>query len=134
SLFGGITDERGWAFARIWRAVVDADRRRHGDRRGDFRDHGPGGRAARRAGGAYNFAESAFGRQMAWLVGWAIVGEYAFASGAIAISWSGYVQSVIGDFGVVLPKAIARSPFGFDGSRFVATGATINLPAVLIMV
>lgn len=86
------------------------------------------------SGGAYNFAESAFGRRMAWLVGWAIIGEYTFAAGAIAISWSGYVQSVIGDFGIVLPEAIARSPFGFDGSRFTETGAVINLPAVLIMI
>jgi APA family basic amino acid/polyamine antiporter len=85
------------------------------------------------SGGAYNFAETAFGRKMAWLVGWAILGEYTFAAGAIAISWSGYVQSVIADFGIVLPAAVARSPWAFDGSSFVATGAVINLPAVLIM-
>lgn len=85
------------------------------------------------SGSAYSFAEAAFGPRTAWVIGWAVLAEYMFASCAIAISWSAYVQSVMADFGLVLPAAIGRSPLAFDGAGFSATGALINLPAVLIV-
>ncbi len=59
------------------------------------------------AGSAYAFANEAFGRKLAWIVGWALIAEYLFATAAIAIGWSAYVQSVIADIGVTLPAAIA---------------------------
>ena len=41
------------------------------------------------AGSAYAFANEAFGRKLAWIVGWALIAEYLFATAAIAIGWSG---------------------------------------------
>lgn len=85
------------------------------------------------SGSAYSFSDAAFGRRVSWIIGWALIAEYLFACGAIAISWSGYVQSVLADFGVTLPSAWASSPFAFDGSTFTRTGAMANLPAALIV-
>lgn len=85
------------------------------------------------SGSGYSFANEAFGRNIAWIVGWALVAEYLFGTSAIAIGWSGYVQSVLADFGVVLPAAYASSPLSFDGATIAATGAVINVPAMLIV-
>lgn len=84
-------------------------------------------------GSAYSFARAAFGKQTGWVVGWALVAEYLFAMGAIAIGWSAYMQGVIGDMGVHLPAAWATSPLVMDGHLLKPTGAVVNLPAVLLV-
>ena len=86
------------------------------------------------AGSAYRFSTDAFGKTPGWIVGWALVAEYLFATGAVAIGWSAYMQDFVGTFGVRLPAALATSPVAMVGHRFVATGAVINLPAVLLVV
>ena len=85
------------------------------------------------AGSAYSYTREAFGRTAGWVVGWALVAEYLFATAAIGIGWSGYMQGVIGDFGLHLPGRWAGSPLALHGQTLVATGAVINLPAVLII-
>jgi len=85
------------------------------------------------AGSAYSYTREAFGRTAGWVVGWALVAEYLFATAAIAIGWSGYMQGVIGDFGLHLPAHWASSPLALHGQTLVATGSVINLPAVLII-
>lgn len=85
------------------------------------------------AGSAYSFTRAAFGKQTGWVVGWALVAEYLFAMGAIAIGWSAYMQGVIGDMGVHLPAAWATSPLIMDGHLLKPTGAVINLPAVILV-
>ncbi|MBC7520134.1 MAG: amino acid permease [Sandarakinorhabdus sp.] len=37
------------------------------------------------AGSAYSFSRAAFGQWTGWIIGWALVAEYLFAMGAIAI-------------------------------------------------
>jgi APA family basic amino acid/polyamine antiporter len=85
------------------------------------------------AGSAYSYTREAFGRKFGWMIGWALVAEYLFAMSAIAIGWSAYMQGVIGDFGIHLPAAWAASPLAMQGQTLKATGAVINLPAVLII-
>ena len=85
------------------------------------------------AGSAYAFTRTAFGRFTGWVIGWALVAEYLFAMGAIAIGWSAYMQGVIGDMGVHLPAAWATSPLKLDGHLLKPTGAIINLPAVALV-
>jgi APA family basic amino acid/polyamine antiporter len=85
------------------------------------------------AGSAYSYTSEAFGRKAGWVVGWALVAEYLFGVAAIAIGWSAYMQGVIGGFGLHLPVRWASSPLALQGQTFVATGAVINLPAVLII-
>lgn len=85
------------------------------------------------AGSAYSFSRAAFGRWTGWIIGWALVAEYLFAMGAIAIGWSAYMQGVVGEFGLHLPAAWATSPLAMQGQSLVPTGAAINLPAVVLV-
>ncbi|MFL0195424.1 amino acid permease [Clostridium sp. WILCCON 0269] len=77
------------------------------------------------AGSAYTYGYAALGEFWAWIIGWDLILEYAFAVGTVAIGWSGYFTNILLDLGIQLPKAITKAPF---------EGGVINLPAVLILV
>ncbi|CAB1247381.1 branched-chain amino acid transporter or methylthioribose-degradation metabolite exporter [Clostridiaceae bacterium BL-3] len=77
------------------------------------------------AGSAYTYGYAALGEFWAWIIGWDLILEYAFAIGTVAIGWSGYFNSILGSLGITLPAAITKAPF---------EGGVINLPAVLILV
>ncbi len=87
------------------------------------------------AGSAYTYAYTTLGEIFAWIIGWDLVLEYAVGSATVANGWSGYFQSVLGSFDIVLPKAISGPVINYDPNigKFVATGALINLPAVLVV-
>src|ERR671928_71249 len=42
------------------------------------------------SGSAYTYSYAVMGELMAWMVGWALVLEYAIAAGAVSVGWSGY--------------------------------------------
>ena len=75
------------------------------------------------------------GEIVAWLIGWDLVLEYAIGATTVAIGWSGYVASLLGDLGLPLPAAIAKAPFAFDPHTHAwsRTGATLNVPAMLVI-
>ncbi|AZV57294.1 amino acid permease [Clostridium sp. AWRP] len=77
------------------------------------------------AGSAYTYGYAALGEFWAWIIGWDLILEYAFAIGTVAIGWSGYFTSIVADLGLKLPTAITKAPF---------EGGLINLPAVAILV
>ncbi|MHC6180255.1 amino acid permease [Clostridium sp. JNZ X4-2] len=77
------------------------------------------------AGSAYTYGYAALGEFWAWIIGWDLILEYAFAIGTVAIGWSGYFTSILGNLGITLPTVITKAPF---------EGGLINLPAVLILV
>src|SRR5574341_1954163 len=86
------------------------------------------------AGSAYTYAYATLGELLAWIIGWDLILEYAVASATVAHGWSHYFQDFIGILGIPWPRHLGNAPFDFDPSqgRFVATGATIDLPAILI--
>ncbi len=88
------------------------------------------------AGSAYTYAYATMGELIAWIIGWDLVLEYALGATTVAIGWSGYVVSLLKDFGIVIPPAYASSPFSFDAAHggWHATGAVINLPAMAVIV
>ena len=76
------------------------------------------------SGSAYTYSYATFGEVLAWIVGWALVLEYAVAASAVAVGWSGYMVGVLDNFlGIQLPPALVTGPYA---------GGIINLPAVLI--
>ena len=87
------------------------------------------------AGSAYTYAYATLGEVFAWIIGWDLVLEYAVGSATVANGWSGYFQSVLGSMGVHLPPALNGPVWNYDASlgRLVATGAIINLPAVVVV-
>jgi APA family basic amino acid/polyamine antiporter len=74
------------------------------------------------------------GEALAWFIGWNLLLEYAISASAVAVSWSAYVINLLEQANIHLPAALINAPFtqSADG-HLVATGALINLPAVLII-
>jgi len=59
------------------------------------------------AGSAYTYGYATLGEIFAWIIGWDLVLEYAFGAATVASGWSGYLLSLLGDFGVKLPASLA---------------------------
>jgi len=87
------------------------------------------------SGSAYTYAYASLGELPAWLIGWALVLEYAVGAALVAGGWSGYLQSVLASFGVALPHAVSGPVIRYDPQlgRMVATGSFVNLPAVVVI-
>jgi APA family basic amino acid/polyamine antiporter len=88
------------------------------------------------AGSAYTYAYATLGELAAWIIGWDLLLEYTIASSAVAHGWSQYFQEFLGTFAPRIPLIVAKTPFDYDPGlgRIVATGAVIDLPAILITV
>jgi APA family basic amino acid/polyamine antiporter len=62
------------------------------------------------AGSAYTYSYAVLGEFIAWLVGWALVLEYAVAACAVAVGWSGYVNGLLREAGMPLPVMLTAGP------------------------
>jgi APA family basic amino acid/polyamine antiporter len=87
------------------------------------------------SGSAYSYSYATLGEFVAWFIGWNLILEYLFASATVAVGWSGYVVSLVEQFGIMLPDALTNAPFTKGQGHFevVRTGAVVNLPAVLVI-
>src|SRR5437588_4861743 len=87
------------------------------------------------AGSAYTYAYTTMGEIFAWIIGWDLILEYAVGAATVANGWSGYFQEVLGIFGGKVPTEFSAAPIAYNAKTeaFEATGAIINLPAVLIV-
>ena len=47
------------------------------------------------SGSAYTYSYVAFGEIVAWIIGWALIMEYAIGNITVAISWSDYFTSLL---------------------------------------
>lgn len=87
------------------------------------------------AGSAYTYSYATMGELLAWIIGWDLVLEYAVGAATVAVSWSGYVASLLKDFGIELPWQYINSPFTHTT---LANGevlhGVINIPAVLVVI
>jgi APA family basic amino acid/polyamine antiporter len=76
------------------------------------------------SGSAYTYSYAVMGELVAWMVGWALILEYAIAAGAVSVGWSGYFIGWLNtSFNITVPHALVRGPFD---------GGVINLPAMLV--
>ena len=55
------------------------------------------------AGSAYTYAYVTFGELVAWIIGWALILEYAIGNIVVAISWSGYFVNLLEGLHIHLP-------------------------------
>src|SRR5579862_7801480 len=62
------------------------------------------------AGSAYTYGYSTMGEIVAWIIGWALVLEYAFGAATVAVGWSGFVGSFLEDLGIPIPPSISYAP------------------------
>ncbi|HJU74942.1 MAG TPA: amino acid permease [Gemmatimonadaceae bacterium] len=56
------------------------------------------------AGSAYAYSYATLGELVAWIIGWDLILEYAVGNVAVAISWSGYFNSLLTGLGINLPE------------------------------
>lgn len=76
------------------------------------------------SGSAYTYTYAVLGELLAWMVGWALVLEYAVAAGAVSVGWSGYFVGLLEhQLHITIPHALAVGP---------NDGGIINLPAMII--
>ncbi|MGE3919398.1 MAG: APC family permease [Gammaproteobacteria bacterium] len=75
-------------------------------------------------GGAYDYAKTGFGRMVGWIIAWALILEYGISSAAVAVGWSGYLNTLLLSIGIQIPKPLLHGPFDHG---------IINLPALLIV-
>lgn len=80
------------------------------------------------AGSIYTYSYATLGEFVAWMIGWDLLLEYGLATSTVAVGWSGYFQSLLSGFGVVLPDALTAAPGARPGVETL-----FNLPAFLIM-
>ena len=86
------------------------------------------------AGSAYTYSYAVMGEMVAWLVGWALILEYALGASAVAVGWSGFMSGLLDSVGVHIPHALKVGPpiqWGFLQGGEV--GGLFNLPAVLVV-
>ncbi|HVX04900.1 MAG TPA: amino acid permease [Rhodanobacteraceae bacterium] len=83
------------------------------------------------SGSAYTYSYGVMGELIAWIVGWALVLEYAIGATAVCVGWSGYVNGLLnsGVFGWVKPGALSLPHWLQVGPTL---GGGFNLLAFLI--
>ncbi|OWR00230.1 amino acid permease [Sphingopyxis witflariensis] len=76
------------------------------------------------SGSAYTYSYAVMGELLAWMVGWALILEYAVAAGAVSVGWSGYMIGILENaLHINIPDALVLGPYD---------GGIINLPAMVI--
>jgi APA family basic amino acid/polyamine antiporter len=84
------------------------------------------------SGSAYTYTYGVLGELLAWVVGWALVLEYAVGASVVSVGWSGYMNGLLAHsdlFGLVAPGALALPEFLRSGYY---TGGGFNVLAFLI--
>ncbi|MBV1824541.1 amino acid permease [Komagataeibacter oboediens] len=77
------------------------------------------------AGSAYTYTYAVMGERLAWMVGWALILEYAIGAAAVASSWSGYMVGLVRNL-----LHVDISPLWVNSPQ---AGGYANLPAVVII-
>ncbi len=63
------------------------------------------------SGSAYTYSYVSFGEIVAWIIGWALILEYAIGNIVVAISWSGYFNNLLVNvFNIHLPDWMLVDP------------------------
>ena len=97
------------------------------------------------AGSAYTYTYAVVGEMMAWMVGWALILEYAVGASAVAVGWSNHAVGLLHGLGINMPATISNADalmakvelmFGAAPTPDVLTalkiGGWINVPAIVI--
>src|SRR3974390_1977052 len=87
------------------------------------------------AGSAYTYSYATMGEFIAWVIGWDLVLEYAVGASTVAVSWSGYLRTLLLDLGIHIDPRWMNSPFASiklpDGQ---IVHGIVNLPAIFVVV
>lgn len=83
------------------------------------------------SGSAYTYSYVAFGELFAWIIGWALIMEYAIGNITVAIGWSGYFTELLARMSIHLPDwstidYISASNGFKEAQLLIAEGTAIN--------
>jgi basic amino acid/polyamine antiporter, APA family len=82
------------------------------------------------AGSAYAYSYVTMGEMIAWIIGWALIMEYALGAATVSIAWSEYLNKLLGG---AIPYEWSHSPFESITLNGVTTSGIMNLPALIIL-
>jgi APA family basic amino acid/polyamine antiporter len=83
------------------------------------------------AGSAYAYSYVTMGELVAWIIGWALIMEYALGAATVSIAWSEYLNRLLGGN---IPYEWCHSPFeSFTDSAGVLHQGLMNAPALIIL-
>jgi APA family basic amino acid/polyamine antiporter len=83
------------------------------------------------AGSAYAYSYVTMGELVAWIIGWALIMEYALGAATVSIAWSEYLNKLLGG---AIPYEWCHSPFeSFTDSAGVLHQGMMNAPALVIL-
>jgi APA family basic amino acid/polyamine antiporter len=97
------------------------------------------------SGSAYTYTYAVVGELLAWMVGWALILEYAVGASAVAVGWSNHAVGFLRGMGINFPASLSNADalmakvqiaFGTPPSADLTTamqvGGWINVPAIII--
>jgi basic amino acid/polyamine antiporter, APA family len=83
------------------------------------------------AGSAYAYSYVTMGEIVAWIIGWALIMEYALGAATVSIAWSEYLNKLLGGG---IPYEWSHSPFeSFTDSAGITHSGILNAPALVIL-
>ena len=90
------------------------------------------------AGSAYTYSYVSFGEVIAWIIGWALILEYAIGNVVVAISWSAYFNNILRNMGIHLPDWLATGyqsakmtyQAALDAHKPVANAVFLHAPVI----
>ncbi len=83
------------------------------------------------AGSAYAYSYVTMGELVAWIIGWALIMEYALGAATVSIAWSEYLNKLMGGS---IPYEWCHSPFeSYTDSSGILHAGFMNAPALIIL-
>jgi basic amino acid/polyamine antiporter, APA family len=82
------------------------------------------------AGSAYTYAYATMGELIAWIIGWALILEYALGAATVSIAWSEYLNKLLGGN---IPFQWCHSPFESAMVDGTLVHGIVNAPALFIL-
>lgn len=85
------------------------------------------------SGSAYTYAYAAFGEVIAWIIGWALIVEYAIGNIVVAISWSDYFTGLMDGMGLHIPEFLCMdyltAKHGFETcQKLISESVPLSIP------
>lgn len=74
------------------------------------------------SGSAYTYSYITFGEVIAWVIGWALILEYAIGNVVVSISWSSYFNNLLEGVGIHLPPWLVTDPATAKNTFFFIQG------------
>ncbi|MBU6157985.1 MAG: amino acid permease [Bacteroidetes bacterium] len=83
------------------------------------------------AGSAYAYSYTTMGELVAWIIGWALIMEYALGAATVAIAWSEYLNKLLDG---AIPYEWCHSPFeSYTTTEGITHSGILNAPALGIL-